>query len=411
VVVRYVTTGLARLSALVAGMAILGAPTVVRSASLPDGIVLGPWIVAPSFSTSYEAEDNVFLEKDDNAVDDQVTTYTGDIRAWLPFSNSRLELGYRASKEDYAESVFPRDTTQFTHVGLELNFKTGDTLSFSDDYRRDFARSDEVDAGEEAAFNGEPYSLNRWQLELSRTDPGRQGYVVRVRRQDFIYEGEEDIGFFEYRGFHNVFEYRQPLPNARSWIMRYESRRFNHYDPEGVVGEPFRKEVTDAVQFGLRGFLGRRQPFRVHLGYGRFRYDGADESRFDGIVGTAAWRLRLGGRTKLDLEAIRRPLPSNFETHYINNAIRADLEREWLRFEVGTELEFVKNDYADVIAGLQCSGRRKDDTYEVDVHWGWRVHERFKFRVSSFHAKRSSTCDSADYSATGIQTGFSIGWF
>lgn len=409
--VRHLATVLSRFPVLVAGIALAGAATAARADSMPDGIIVGPWIIAPSLTTSYEAEDNVFLEKDNDAVDDRVTTFAGDIRAWLPFSNSRLELGYRASKEDYAESVFPRDTTEQAHVRLELNFKTGDTLSFSDDYRRDFARSEEVDVGGELTFNGEPYNLNRWQVELSRTDPGRQGYVIRVRRQDFIYEGEQDIGFFEYRGFHNVFEYRQPLPEGRNWVMRYESKRFNHYDPEGAVGVPFRQEVTDAVQFGLRGFLGPQQPFRVHLGYGRFRYDGQKESKFEGIVGTASWRLRLGGRTKLDLEAIRRPLPSNFETHYINNAVRAELAREWLRFEAGTELELVKNDYADDVVDLDCSGRRKDDTYEVDVHWGWRVHERLKFRISSFHAKRSSTCDSADYSATGFQTGFSVGWF
>jgi hypothetical protein len=151
----------------------------------------------------------------------------------------------------------------------------------------------------------------------------------------------------------------------------------------------------------------------VHLGYGRFRYDSDVDSEFEGIVGTAAWRLRLGGRTKVDLEAIRRTLPSNFTTYYINNAIRAELARKWLRFEAGTELSLVKNDYADDEAefDLDCSGRRKDKTYELDVHWDWRVHERFKFRISSFHAQRSSTCDSADYEATGIKTGFTIGWF
>jgi len=232
-----------------------------------------------------------------------------------------------------------------------------------------------------------------------------------VQRQDFIYEGQEDVGFFDYRGFHNVFEFRQPMPEDRSWVVRYDARRFNHYDPQQATGVPFRKEVTDAVLFGLRGFLGPEQPFRVHLGFGRFRYDGMEESQFEGIVGTAAWRVRLGGRTKLDLEAIRRTLPSRFTTYYINNAIRAELARKWLRFEAGTELELVKNDYADDLNDPDCSGRRKDKTYELNVHWDWRVHERFKFSVSSFHAQRSSTCDDSDYQATGIETGFKIGWF
>jgi hypothetical protein len=385
---------------------LLLAAVPVSAQSVPEGVQVGPWILAPSIRSSYEADSNVFFETDSEAESDRVSRYGGEVKASLPFSNSMLTLDYGFSKESLDVNSVPRDLVQNGGGELVLNFKSSDRLVLRDVYRRDFARSEEVDAGGEQTFRGEPYNSNRWEIELSRSDPSRQGYLVRVRRQDFIYEGDTNIAFFDYRGFHNVFEYRQPVPGYRSWVVRYVARRFKHYDPFEVLapkGVPFRKETTDSVMFGLRGILGKEQPYRLHLGYGRFEYEEISQtSEFDGIVGAAAWRLRIGGRSKLDLEAVRRALPSNFETYYINNAINARLEREWLRSESGAELELIRNDYADT---------RRDSLARLDVYWGWLVHERLRLELSTFYARRSSNVFFANYDAFGVETGVSLGWF
>ena len=383
----------------------------------PPGFHAGPWILAPTFGTSYEADSNVFLNPDEAAQEDTVTKYKAGLGAILPFSNSRFRLDYDLAKEVYQDSDFDRDIAQVLTSQVELNFRSGDTLTLRDVYRLDFARADEddvVNVGDQASFRGQPYNINRWDITLDRDEEDRQGYTIRIRREDFDYEGDVDIGIFEYRGFDNSFEYRQPLPHNRFWLVRYQSRRYNHYEPfptpPAGVGDPFRKEKTDDFTFGLRGMLGERQPYRFNLGYGRFRYTGGAQSEFDGLVGAASWRLWVGGRTKLDLEAIRRPLPSNFNTHYINNAIKTTLEREWTRFEVGTEIEFVLNDYGDDIA-LSCDGLRKDSTTTTEAYWNWKVHERVRFELSSFYTVRSSTCDVTEYNATGLETGLRMGWF
>jgi hypothetical protein len=153
----------------------------------------------------------------------------------------------------------------------------------------------------------------------------------------------------------------------------------------------------------------------VRLGYSSFRYEGGDSSEYNGIVGFAAWRIRVGGRTDLELKASRRALPSNADTYYVSNVVRAKLTREWLRFESGAEFEYHLNDYADPVRfclngvpdGL---GLRRDSTYRLDADWGFRVHERFKFEISAFHTNRRSTCDDSDYTGTGIQTGIALGW-
>ena len=92
------------------------------------------------------------------------------------------------------------------------------------------------------------------------------------------------------------------------------------------------------------------------------------------------------------------------------------LDRKWLRFDSGVELEYYLNDYADpILVGAEVSEapvfcRRRDSTYELDVDWAWRLHERFKFGVSAFHTNRRSTCENGDYQATGLGTGIALGW-
>jgi hypothetical protein len=389
-----------------------GAVSATLAQQPPTGLELGPWVVAPTLSTGYAVDDNVFYENEDNADSDRITTLRGDVRAVLPFHKSQLQLDYTVAKEHYQTIEFDRDVMQEGKVDLRLAFRSGDELRLRDTYRSDFARAEIEGLGDETGFfRGEPFSLNRWEVEFGRTDPRRQGYVIHVEREDFIYDEQVDIGSLEHRGFRNFFEYRQPLPANRSWVMRYDTRRFNYYRPSDPVGVPLRNETTDALLFGLRGFLGEGRPYRIHLGYALFRYEGDVYTKFQGIVGTAAWALRLGGRTRLDIEAIRRPLPSNFETYYINNAGRAALAREWQRFDTGAEIELTKNVYADEIIGYACDGPRRDFLAGGEIFGTWHAHERMRFRVSAFHKVRSSNCELADYVANGIETAVSTGWF
>jgi hypothetical protein len=397
---------------------VAGAIVDSSAKDLPDGIPVGPWILEPTIEVSYEADTNVFRQQGDNAEEDRVATFGGELYATLPFRNSELKLGYGGNKESYDNANFPRDFTQEGEFELELNFKSGDTLTFRDVYKEDYARFRDQEGGLEF-FEGQPYSSNRWDVKLTRDDPGRQGYYVQIQRQDFTYDGDEDVGFFDYRGFDNVFEYRQPLPNHRQWVLRYNSRRFNHYDSRcklglpdclGGVGVAFRKELSDSFEFGMMGVLGESQPYVVRLGYSSFRYDGTASSDFNGLVGYAAWRIVLGGRTDLQLRLSRAALPSNFETYYISNAARAKLDREWLRFESGLEFVYYVNDYADPIMSGNELCRRRDSTYELNADWGWKVHERLEFEITAFHTNRRSTCDSSYIEATGLGTGLVLGW-
>jgi len=312
------------------------APAVSSGREL-EGIPAGRWLLSPWLNTAFGYQSNVLLEHDASDDTDRVAGVEGGLMAQLPFRNSRLDLGYTAGQLLYSEKDFPRNTSQKGEIELELRFRTTDKLTFGDTYREDFARvrSPATEGGE--SFVGEPYTVNRWDVELRRDAPTRPGYVVRVRRIDFVYDGETPIGFFDYRGFQYHFEYRQPLPSGKQWHLTYAPRRFKHYysdsenHPDFPVGVEFRTETSDSLLTGVSGSFGDDQPYRIAVGWGRSTYDNFDTglvSKFSGVVGSAAWWINIGGRSGVELSFSRRPLPSNFSSYYIYNNLRADFSRE-----------------------------------------------------------------------------------
>jgi len=395
---------------LALGLAVL-APAALGQ--VPPGLEVGPWILAPVLRGSWSYDSNVFRQVDQSSEHDSVVQAEAGLSATLPFRASALRLDYRGNRLEYGKSNFDRDMTHNAGVELSLAFKTGDRLTLRDVYRRDILRIDlsEDVEGNEQVFQGEPFSLNRWELELDRSATDRQGYLIRVRRQDYTLDDDVATGVYEYRGFDNVFEYRQPLTTYRSWTLRYGMRRFSHFDPaDSVPGQPFRREESDSLLYGLRGRVGAGQTYHVQLGYGQFRLRQSAPEEFSGLVAAVNWGLALGGRTALAVDVVRRPLPSSFDTYYINNALRVDLSRRWLRFRSRATGRATVNDYAEATAG--CGGRSREDvTLGVEARQGLIVHERMEIGVGAFYERRSSNCDVSDFTANGVDVGVTVGWF
>jgi hypothetical protein len=391
---------------------VLLAPTCAALAQeTADGFILGRWILAPWMGARYGVDSNVFREVEGQEEEDTITGWGGGLEALLPFRKSMLRLNYEATDLEYAENVFDRTLAQKIGADLELSFRSGDVLALRESYTQDFARIEEQ---VEDVFTGQPYNINQWEVELRRELPQQQGYRMRVRRRDLIYEDTLTTGFaFEYRGFDNSFEYYQPLGERSKGVAQYRMRRFNHYDPTDpdAVGTAFRKEETDSLLVGLQGQLGDQQPYQVRLGYASFKYKGVDSEDFTGIVGALNWRIVLGGRTDLRLSLTREPLPSNFDTFYINNELRSLLTRQWRRFEGGADLRANLYTYGDEDLTVGCTGTRQDTSYDAGLFWEWKIHPRFSFDVEGHHYDRSSNCDGFDYTATSLETGFSLGWF
>ncbi len=418
----YVRAGLVACNLLAATLLASGSAMARATPRSPDGLVWGPWVFQPWIATDIEYDDNVRRDATGSAISDYVSGLEGEIAGRLAFRNSNLQLTYGAERLDYDEISVERNLDQAFGFDLDLNFSTGDRLRFTDRYSRSFSvqrleleDGEAINPGDDEergqTFVGEPFDSNRWEVRLTRAEPRRQGYDIKISRIDLNYQGDAEVSRYDYRGFDNSFEYRHPMPRDRWWTVFYKTRRINHYnEPDGPslpVGVPYRKEVSDSIQLGFRGELGEDQPFLVRLGYTDFSYEGQDAD-FTGIVGQAHWNLKVGVNSNLWLGIFRRPLPSSFSTYYVNNIIRASFESEWRRnVLLRAETNWTYNRYE--IGDDGC--RLEDEILDAELGATWVIQRRVGFDLSTGHYRRSSNCDSVDSDSTTFNATLKVGWF
>jgi len=409
---------------MLALLTLFAGPAVARSVGYPpEGLPVGRWILAPYFISQVGMEENLFrlsscpVEEPDCLDAQAVSRNAIGLAARLPVRNSLIELRYQAEKRQYERAAPPlRPLEEIFGALFQFSFSTGDQLIISDNYTRGSSDVRAIDEGGEFEFQDRPYDLNRFEAMWTRTNPSRKGFIVRVARVDLNFAPPEDplnkpIPFFDYRGFESSFEYRQPM-GGRNWLrVYYDSRRFNHYEPNDrtQVGVPFREEVADTLQLGLGGLAGRAKPFNLRVGYGRFRLEGTG-AEYNGIVGAADLAIGVGARTNLTFQVWRRPLPSNFDTYYIVNSFRMGVERPFLRqFMAGLSAQYSRSEYGDLFEGE--TEIRKDHRYLLEAYFDWFVHPRVAIRLAGGHQERVSSFDDNDFKASAATIGLRLGWF
>jgi hypothetical protein len=385
-------------------------------AELDEGLTAGPWILAPFASLQFEAQDNIFRTSPGSArpkESDDISDLAAGLVATLPFRNSHLRLDYRGNRLDYRDHVFERDVSHDGLLELSLNLRTQDRLVLREQVIRSFADLSSIDEGGELVFEGQPFNVNRWEVEMLRQVGGRPGYVARFTRVDVIFQTEQPVPFFDYRGFDTAFEYQHPLAGQRWFVAHVSASSFDHFDPDDPVGVPFREARSESVQAGLRGSIVGEREYFVRVGYGRFRFGIVDADDFGGLVGEARLRMALGPRMVLELSGQRRPLASSFDTFYTNSEFGAKLERQWTRLlKVGLDATFAENAYGEDTLQVDCQGRvRRDTRLGVEGFVDWSLHPRLAIRLGAEQTDRDSNCDQSRYEATSGYLGLRMGWF
>jgi hypothetical protein len=408
-------------------LASVGLPAAAQRREPPEELLIGPFRVAPRLDFSFGADTNV-RRADVEDSSDSYTSLGAGVVAILPFHNSTFELALQADDVEYTQNTFASDVATDASLAFDLRFGTGQRLRIRDRFERDFTQVRDPDVQEslnpEDAFFGEPFSRNELEVFYEHFDRNLRGFVMSLARGDFVYEGDQPVGLYEYRGFEGIFEYHHPLPRTMRLIGHQRIRRFNHYDPNrpDCVGVPYRREVSGNTEVGISGES--RGDYLVRLGYGRFEYRrqgdfcypvdvSGEDSSFTGLTGFARWRRPLGARTALIFIASRRPLPSNLDTYYISNDVRVIVERDVSeRFNTNLELGYDENNYADPIPEdvLTCSGLRQDRRWDARATAGWDIHRLFGAQVDFTHDERNSNCEGQDYASDSITVGLRLGW-
>lgn len=413
------------MACFVAALAISGLPAQSGSEPPPRGLEAGPWVLAPYLLASFTTDDNIF-RRPTNEEDEEISEAVASLTAYLPFRNSMLTLEYEADYFNYSNNNFSRNVEQAFSFDLKFNLAGGSVLRVSDEFTSGFSDVQQFDAGGERVFDGEPFNLNRFVFEMSRAIPYRKGYLLRVRHRKFEFVSGNEVPFFDYEGIDAAGEYRQPISGGRWLTLSGFARRLDHFNVEDgpASNQPFRKEVYDELQLGFRGRVSGSDPYFVRLGWGRFEYTDivaavGPQKPFSGLVGSFEYRLRISGLLDIVFSGQRHPLPSNFDTYYLINEFKVDLERKWQQFtRVGLNMLYSANSYGDLLRNrdgsplADCSDFiRKDDRYRVEGYARWSVGDMMALRISAARQSRRSNCDISEYEANVLSANVEFGWF
>jgi hypothetical protein len=383
-------------------------------------IAAGPWLLAPSLTTGWSNDSNVFYQSAAaNPTSDRVLHVMPELKALLPFRNSEFEGRYRRDFVDYDKTELDSTGYKEYAAALRLRFSTHDTLELAGALTRGQAELLRFDAGE-LVFQGEPYRLNAWGVALSRDVLGHRGYSLRAQRVDLNFDTDTDnqFRFFDFRTTSVEAEYREPVRPNLSILTTVRAESADHFchnlTPRGrfcpEVGVPFRTERSGIVMFGVRGAVSGGEPFFFRIGRDVRRY--ASPVRVDeDLVGDGHLTVRLRPSTRLYVD-VNRGLWSSFfldNDFYRSQGAEARVERVGRRRStVGGILGLQAADYARAV---DDGARRRDRRVRMVAYATLPFRERAALRLSVERHRRSTNLEGFDYDGTVFFAGMVLGWF
>ena len=391
-----------------------------------EGIPLGPLYLRPVLTAEYSSDDNVFRRSEADPEDvqsDRIQRLVGRLAATLPFHNSSFTVFGEGSRFSYQEqNSLSRETTTDAGADLLLSFSSFDKINIRERFSRGFSNVQEF-AGDELVFQGEPYRFNEVSFGLERAEPRHRGWNLRLVRRDLTFDNELDVDFFDYRGFLGSAEYREPLTSKLWFIAGYSGRRFDHFETndQATVGVPFRSEIGDGWFTGLRGDLGKNQPFVIQVGYGSLKYDLIETESFSGLIGRSSWQLRIGPDSRLLLAYQRRVLPSFYSSYYLQDEVTVGWRQTLaLPINLSTSLRFSSNVYGcgqvtTAVCTINNQGviteRRKDEYASLELSVIYAAHPRIGLRFQGVYRQRFSSDEIFEYDNTVLTVSIVTGWF
>lgn len=381
------------------------------------GFSAGPFVIAPTLATSYAYDSNVFfLSESSEPSGDEVLVVQPGVVLTLPFSNSVFRLGDSLKWTDYQKTPQTAGKTANDALGqLILNFGTSDRLQLTAHSISGVAETQAFDPGGEVTFQGHAYDLHTELVSLSREESNIRGYRFSLQRNALHFDPDENVLFFNFRGFDGEAAYLEPLSSNTRLAVGYLGTRYDHYNTD----DPYvidRTEAGDALYAQLEGRLGPRQPFSIRLGWERLNFvsNNADSAGdYSGLVGQASLSAVAGGGVTFTVRAQRQPFRSFFEQNnfYVFDLIGLQIARPFPQgSEFGGSLEIFRSSYPEPTPEDAPTVYRRDKTRRLEAYANLALRDHVALRFEIEKNWRYSNSEGADYNALAISGGIVFGW-
>ena len=397
------------------------------------GFSAGPFVIAPTLATSYAYDTNVFFLPDKPVPPDSseppntsgpsadgVLVVQPAVLLTLPFANSVFRLGDTLKWTDYQKTPQTAGKTANDALGqLILNFGSSDRLQLTAHNFTGVSETLAFDPGGEVSFQGHAYDLHTELASLSREETSARGYRLSLQRNALHFDPDQQVQFFNYRGFDGEAAYLEPLSSNSRLAIGYLGTRYDHYSTiNPYVIE--RTEAGDTIYAQLEGRLGPRQPYSVRLGWERLAFTGNDAKDFSGLIGQANFTAVAGGGVVLSVRAQRQPFRSFFDQNnfYVFDLVGLQIARPFPQgSEFGGSLDIFRNSYDEPAFPDATTSvpdppgvYRRDKTRRLEAYASLALRDHVALRIEISKNWRYSNSEGADYSALAISGGIVFGW-
>jgi hypothetical protein len=391
------------------------------------GFPAGPVVIAPSLTTGYAYDSNVFKKSDDDVPPpsgDGVLTVQPALVLTVPFSNSSFRFGDTLTYVDYSATPQTAGKTSNDALAeLVLNFSSLDKLDLKAHHVAGVADTLAFDPGGEQVFQGQAFRLHALSASLSRELPGARGYRASLTHNALNYDQSNVVSFFDYRGFDGELAYLQPLSSNTRLAFGYLATRYDHFDNNALDPHAvFRTEYGDVVYSQIEGRLGPKQPYSVRLGWEKLTFGGNEAKDFSGLIGHADVSVIVGGGTEILVTLMRQPFRSFFEdgdnttvdnNFYVYEDAGLRINRRFPRgSSVGGSADFSRNTYAEPVRTSTIAPffYREDRMYRLETYANLALRDQVVFRLSLVKQRKYSNYPGADFNDTVVFGGFVLGW-
>ena len=371
-----------------------------------EGIVVGKGLLRPSFEAIVEADDNIFLTKD-NKVDDIIYVARPKIEYEVPFRQSSFKVGALLQYKDFKDYELNENWSPIGSFDLLLRFSNGFSLEVGDRVLSGTLEVDEIDPGFEVLFGDERFRKNTANVALRYDWDTRNGFGISSKYDSLAFDQATDL-FYDYDTFVAGASYYHKFSPLAEFNVSANYIEWTH-------GDEFRFRDSDGgeVLFGVKGSLTQTLSGSVRLGYRNLDFANNDLSNegFSSFVTELDLVQELANHASLSFLASRSANQSNYaaDVNYFTSTrggIEYNQRIDKFFFTLGGTYQ--ANNYAT--SGLLTSADRDDKILNAKVSVGYYFMKTLSLRANYRYQDRGSNLDEFDYTTNSYLLALRVGY-
>jgi len=363
-----------------------------------SGIPIGPFIFSPGLQLSWESHSNLF-QSATNEISDNIYLARLRLLFEVPIRESFIRISYTPQYRDARDGHLINHWDHFVEVSGNFEFGSGFLLDAGYRFVDGDVSTYEIDPGGELIYSGRRFSKHEFRLKGDYWFSSRDGLRVDMNYALVDWRGRIEVpeatdGWYDYDQWRGRVGWLHQISPTLIMDLSYG---YTDYSPDDIANK-FREFTASHVTLGFQGSLNDVLTTEIRFGYletdytnEALEYPGFDD--FSGFVteGNITWGMGHGSRLRLDL--VRRPYPSNYDlnAYYTTTAGRLLYDLQIDRFFAQASILDQSNDYD--ITDRYFGVKRSDDIFTWDFGIGFRLTDYLSLRGRYIHEDRDSNID------------------